>query len=325
MINLEKLHYNSDNYILYGFLLDIVKYNSTKGGGKMKINEDFLFLEELDDDLFKRYQMIEEALRYRNCTVFLQMQVYLEHLFKFVSKREGYNISQTTLGDFLKHTLIKDYCSLRIEFMNFDQLKEINSLGNIYKHQKLLPFNIEEFIKCIRVIYEISRKVFNHYHKLPKHNIKPLNEGYYHQVIKEEQSKTEEMSMYRSQVDFLREALIEKDEELERLQKEVEGYKEQLKKVTNNEKMVKHLTKENENLKEKVETLTSDNKTLKQQLHVISQDKEKLEKDNKFLKEFKDVAEKILSKIIAEKHIKTYDILDLNFFIEKYLPNLKHI
>lgn len=291
----------------------------------MKINEDFLFLEELDADLVKRYQMIEEALRNRNCTVFLQMQVYLEHLFKFVSKKEGYNISQTTLGDFLKNTSIKDYCAARIEFMNFDQLKEINILGNTYKHQRLLPFNIEEFIKCIRAIYDISRKVYNYYNRLPKHTYKLLNEDYYHQLIREEQNKTEEVSMYRSQVDFLREALIEKDEELDKLQKEVDVYKEQLKKINNNEKMVRHLQKENANLKEKLETLTNDNKLLKQQLHVIYQDKEKLAKENKSLKEFKDAVEKILHKVVLNNHLKSYDILNLNYYIDKYLPNTKHI
>jgi len=118
----------------------------------MSKNDGFLFLKDINQDLYKRYLMIEDALKNTNGYVYVEMQAFLEHLFKYISNKENFSLYQTTLGDCLKNNHIIKFCLVRIEYDHFEQLKLINTYGNHYKHQGVIVFKLSDFTALFKPI-----------------------------------------------------------------------------------------------------------------------------------------------------------------------------
>ena len=143
----------------------------------------FYFIKSLDEDLYQRYLLIEESIKNHNSSVYLNMQIYLEHLFKYVSKRQGYNLhTKKKLGEILVDYRIENYCHVKIEYDKLNVLKAINHYGNKYKHNKILDFNFQQFMLLMQEIYVISTKIFNYYNQIKSHQIIPLDSLYFHEL-----------------------------------------------------------------------------------------------------------------------------------------------
>ncbi|QVK18123.1 hypothetical protein KHQ81_15060 [Mycoplasmatota bacterium] len=271
----------------------------------MSKNEDFLFLKELNQDLFKRYLMIEDALKNTHGNVFVEMQAFLEHLFRYISKRENFCLHQTTLGDCLKNNQIIKFCLVRIEYENLEQLKLINTCGNHYKHENVLDFNFDEFIKCMKEVYLISRKVYNYYKKDFINQIKMFDKNYFYELLQEEQKKQEKHDLYHMKMLRLSEVIIQKKEEILELKKNLEDYKLKLKvfERSNNNltKVSDLLKKDNGNLKNKLDKIQKDYKAIKKELKEIQEINKCLDKENKGLKNYQLATKGILSSMLKRK------------------------
>jgi hypothetical protein len=112
------------------------------------------------------------------------MQIYLEHLFKYVSKRQGYNLhTKKKLGEILVDYRIENFCHLKLEYDKLNVLKAINHYGNKYKHNKILDFNFQQFMQLMEEVYIISTKIFNYYYQTKNLQITPLNGSYYRELM----------------------------------------------------------------------------------------------------------------------------------------------
>ncbi len=291
----------------------------------MNRNEDFIFLIELNEDLYKRYIWIENALKNENGNVYVGMQAFLEHLFKYIIKRENINVYQTTLGDCLKNNKLTNFCSIRIEYNHFELLKMINNYGNNYKHQKVIDFKFDEFIKFMKEVYLISRKVYNYYHKKPINTIKLFDKSYYENLLKAEQIKKEAQDIYQTNMTHLSEVVIEKNQKLLQLEELIKNYKIQEKKLEKNQKNISNEINElnmlNLSLKEKVEKLQEETQLLKKELREYKKENKLLELECRELQKYQLATQHLLNQLIRKEETSILD----NSIIEKiktdYLSN----
>ncbi len=289
----------------------------------MSKNEDFLFLMDLSEDLYKRYLMIEDALKNTNGNVYVEMQAFLEHLFRYISKREKINLHQTTLGDCLKHHHVIKFCLVRIEYENIDLLKLINTYGNHYKHQKVIDFNFDEFIKCMREIYIISRKVYNYYKKEFINQYKMFDKDYFHNLIQEEKKKQEQHDLIHTKMNYLSRVLIQKNEEILLLNKRLCEREIKLKKLEKSEKQyieeLNQLKKINHSMKDKLEKIQHEYKAYKSELKLLRDKNKCLEKENLKLRDYQIATKEILTQLVKKNEpILDEEVIDM-------LKTKKHI
>lgn len=277
------------------------------GCGYMK-NEDFKFLDDLNQDLYKRYLMIEDALKNKNGNVYVEIQAFLENLFKYINKREGYNLVQTkTLGDFLKNHKIITFCLVRIEYNDINILKKINYYGNNHKHQKVIEFKFTEFIKFIREIHLISRKVYNYYKKDFVNNIKGINEEYYTDLLLKEQRNKEKQESYQSNISCLSEAITDKYKEIALLKDREKENEKSLIKLQKELRLLNielsEFRNENNLLKSNGIKLKADNKLLVEQLKNLQVRNKLLKSQNNTLENYKNATEDIIPQLLKKESI----------------------
>lgn len=291
-------------------------------------NGNFKFLSELNMDLYKRYKTIEESLKNSNGSIYVEMQVYLETLFKFISRREGYNIHQSkTLGEFLNNSKIINYCLVRIEYDNLDLLKTINYYGNNYKHQALVEFRFNEFIKFIEETYIISLKVNNYYKKQNINQVKPLDINYYMNIIVEEKKREEKRLTYQNNIKALNKEVSEKYSQIRQLEIKLQVNNEELKEL---KKVNSNLSKENNylnrcliDLENKNFSLTEINNKLKKENKYYRIEIKELIKKIRHLSDYKEVSFAVFSKII-KKETGFENIIDSNI-IKKIIQQRREI
>lgn len=210
----------------------------------------FGFLKELDNDLYRRYLLIEESIKNHNSNVYLNMQIYLEHLFKFVSKKQGYNLhTKKKLGEILADYRIENYCHLKIEYYKINVLKAINHYGNKYKHNKILDFNFQQFMMLMQEIYIISIKIFNYYNHIKINQIAPLDDRYYKKLMQFKDIVEDKLSNLETDLNLLSVDLELKEEKLNNLKINLHELKKEIEILKNENK---NLRKENIKLEKKV-------------------------------------------------------------------------
>jgi hypothetical protein len=192
----------------------------------------FNFLRKLDEDLYQRYMMIEESVKSINSNVYLNMQIYLEHLFKFVSKRQGYNLhTKKKLGEILADYRIENYCLVKIEYDKINVLKTINHYGNKYKHNKILDFNFQQFMLLMQEIYIISIKIYNYYQHTKINQIIPLNSIYFQELMQQNNKVEIKLADLETDFNILTQELKEKERDINQLNEDNERLKQENKNI----------------------------------------------------------------------------------------------
>ena len=100
----------------------------------------------LDRDLYYKYQDIEKNISSFSRTVYVSMQAFLERFVKLVLKDEKYTIEKrNALGPLLDDTPVLKIILEKYNFQDIEIFKQINLLGNMYKHsQDLASLEIKE-------------------------------------------------------------------------------------------------------------------------------------------------------------------------------------
>lgn len=200
---------------------------------------NFQFLKRLDEDLYLRYLSIEESIRHQNSNVYLNMQIYLEHLFKFVSRRQGFNLHfQKKLGEILADYRIENFCLVKIEYNKINILKSINHYGNKYKHNNILVFNFDQIMSLLHEIYELSIKIYNYYHQNKINLIIPLDVKHYEELMRENDKFENKLNDLESDISMLLANNDKHEKMIEKLEAENKHFK----------KENQHLRKENEKI-----------------------------------------------------------------------------
>lgn len=143
----------------------------------------FNFLNNLNQNLYKRYLDIENAYRTYSGSIYVSMQLYLESLFKYITDNldeDFYLDKRETLGSLLGNEVFKNTLESDFEVDNLSNISSINSKANTYKHEELVDFNQKEIIDYIRCIYELSVKVNNYFSDICKDM---FDEKYYLNII----------------------------------------------------------------------------------------------------------------------------------------------
>ncbi len=268
-------------------------------------NEEFIFLEELNKDLYKRYLMIEDALKNKNGNVYVEIQAYLENLFKYINKRENFNLIQPkTLGDYLKNYRIITFCLVRIEYNDIDILKKINYYGNNHKHHKVIEFKFSQFIKFIREIHLLSRKIYNYYNNFFVNNIRGIDVRYYSDLLLKEQKNREKQESYQSDIIYLSETITNKYKEITLLKeknKKLENVIKQLQKeVSMLKKEMSEIKSENCELNSNFDKLKKSNKAIEQQLNNLRLKIKDLEIQNNILENYKEATEGLIPRLLKK-------------------------
>lgn len=278
----------------------------------MEKNEDFLFLQSLNEDLYKRYLIIEDTLKSANGNVYVEMQAFLEHLFRFISKRERIYLRQTTLGDFLKNNKIIQFCLVRLEYDHLDQLRLINTYGNNYKHQKLIEFNFEEFIKCMKEVYIISHKVYNYYKKDFVNKFKMFNKTYFDDLVIKEKERQGAEELYHEQITHLNETILKKNEDIEVLKNILDDNQDKIKQYEKIEKNLKETLQELENInmkiEKKLEEVIKENKQVKSELKEVKEQYRKKEKENFTLRQYQAATKGMVYKLLKSNELTSIDL-----------------
>jgi hypothetical protein len=237
----------------------------------------FTFIRKLDEDLYQRYLMIEESVKSINSNVYLNMQIYLEHLFKFVSKRQGYNLhTKKKLGEILADYRIENFCLVKIEYDKLNVLKTINHYGNKYKHNKILDFNFQQFMLLMQEIYIISIKIYNYYHHTKINQIIPLNSIYYQELMQLNNQVEIKLADLESDFNLLTEDLKEKEGEIKQLNENNERLKQEN----------KNLRKDHKKLEQQYQQLDKQYLQLKEQYSQIETQLNQIYMEYRSMKEF---------------------------------------
>ncbi|ERJ11851.1 hypothetical protein [Haloplasma contractile] len=221
-------------------------------------NEMFKFVKGLDSELYDRYLDIDQTLGCKSGLVYVAMQIYLESLIRFVVEVENLDVTQGSLGHYLKSTVVQNYFLIDLEYNELDELSMINSYANGVKHIKFEELDPNKFMNSIKELYFVSKCIYLFYYPDNEQMINDFDIRYYEHIVCSSNRKN----------DYIM-ALEEENRELEIL------YDEQ-------EKKNKQVFKENRSLKRDVSILEAERKQLKCDLDELRDEylsnKEELEK-----------------------------------------------
>lgn len=232
---------------------------------------DFEFLKRLDSKLYRRYNSIEDSIKNHNGNVYLNMQIYLEHLFKFVSKRQGYNIHMNKkLGELLNDYRIENFCLIKIEYNKLNVFKTINHYGNNYKHNEILDLRMNEIIGLMNEIYTVSVKIFNYYepdHRINLH-LNALDETYFQELLDHHPQLEQRLNKLEIELYIAQKEIKDKDESLTVINQEVLQLREENKKLRREtKKRENHMVELQKRLDQKEQLYY----TLKYQYNILKQ------------------------------------------------------
>jgi len=125
-------------------------------------------LKQFNEDLYDRFQDIEQDIAAYSRSVYVTMQSFCEALFKQVATEKDLAIdSRSTLGKLMTDQHLTRIITDDYGIRDHKPITELNSLGNRYKHEKTLIIDEEELLHHYMNIVAMLKRYLQH------HDIKP--------------------------------------------------------------------------------------------------------------------------------------------------------
>lgn len=123
------------------------------------------FVEQFDEQSFRRIQSVENAIKLKDDSVIVSMQSFFENVFKsIIGRNKGfYHFKYENLTMILKNQFFKDFIEKNLNFKAFNTISEINTIANTHKHDRVFTYDdiaVKKYYKCI---FHLAKAVNNHY------------------------------------------------------------------------------------------------------------------------------------------------------------------
>lgn len=129
----------------------------------MRIDKLIKNLELLDEELAKRFKLVNICLEYP--TVYVEMQSFLQCFFKKTidGKYKEYGIEcelkNAKLGLYLGSDKFISFFKTIYKNLDFDEIKRLNYIANEHKHNEVIQYNTQEVYTYFSLIYSLCSEL----------------------------------------------------------------------------------------------------------------------------------------------------------------------